>query len=129
MSHKVAHSRRPVFLAPFQIQMPVGACTSIAHRIAGILMAIGVPFAVYLLHMSLVDEKGFGRVKDILGSWPVRVVVPLMVWALAHHLLAGLRHLLTDIGVGSSLQTARRSAWIVNVTALLFAATAAGVLW
>jgi hypothetical protein len=30
------------------IRMPVGALTSITHRVTGVLMAIGVPFAIYL---------------------------------------------------------------------------------
>ncbi|WP_420872246.1 succinate dehydrogenase, cytochrome b556 subunit [Cupriavidus necator] len=36
-------------------------------------------------------------------------------WALAHHLFAGVRHLLSDIDIGSQLTAARRSAWIVNL--------------
>ncbi len=45
--------RRPVFLNLTQIQMPVGAVTSITHRITGILLAIGIPFGIYLLDLSL----------------------------------------------------------------------------
>lgn len=38
--------QRPVFfnLTQIQIQMPVGAVTSICHRTTGILMAGGIPF-------------------------------------------------------------------------------------
>jgi succinate dehydrogenase / fumarate reductase cytochrome b subunit len=48
---------------------------------------------------------------------------------LAHHLMAGVRHLLSDIDVGAHLPAARRSAWVVNVGALVVALIAAGVLW
>jgi succinate dehydrogenase / fumarate reductase cytochrome b subunit len=47
---------------------------------------------------------------------------------LAHHSLAGIRHLLSDVDVGSQLHAARRSAWIVNVGAVVVALLAAGVL-
>ncbi len=45
--------RRPVFLDLMQIQMPVGAVTSIGHRISGVVLAASVPIAVYLLGQSL----------------------------------------------------------------------------
>ena len=41
-------SRRPVFLNLMQIQMPVGALTSIGHRISGVVPAASVPVAVHL---------------------------------------------------------------------------------
>jgi len=74
--------------------MPVGASTSITHRVTGILLA--------------------------------RVVAVLFVWVLAHHLLAGIRHLLSDIDIGSQLPFARRSTWIVNVGGAAVALFAAG---
>jgi len=45
---------------------------------------------------------------------------------LAHHLLAGIRHLLSDIDIGSQLPFARRSTWIVNVGGAAVALFAAG---
>jgi succinate dehydrogenase / fumarate reductase cytochrome b subunit len=45
---------------------------------------------------------------------------------LAHHLLAGIRHLLSDIDIGSQLPAARRSAWIVNFGGAAVALLAAG---
>ena len=52
----------------------------------------------------------------------------ILVWALAHHMLAGVRHLLTDFNVGSPLRLARRSAWLVNMGGVTVALFAAGVL-
>jgi succinate dehydrogenase / fumarate reductase cytochrome b subunit len=43
-------------------------------------------------------------------------------------MLAGVRHMLTDIDVGSSLGKARRSAWGVNLAALAIAVLAAGAI-
>ncbi len=120
--------RRPVFFNPMQIQMPVGAVASIGHRIAGILLALGIPLAVYLFDLSLRDTAGFEDLVELMSAWPLKVVVVGFVWALAHHLLAGVRHLLSDIDVGSRLQPARRSAWIVNVSGVAIALLAAGAL-
>ena len=43
----------------------------------------------------------------------------LLLWSVLHHLFAGIRFLLLDIQLGNSLNSARRSAWIVNFTGLI----------
>lgn len=122
------NTRRPVFFNLMQIQMPVGALTSILHRITGVLLAIGVPFGVYLLDLSLQGPQSWQSVVALFGHWYLKLAAIAFVWALAHHLLAGVRHLLSDIDIGSRLPAGRRSAWIVNVAAVVVALLAAGAL-
>ena len=57
-----------------------------------------------------------------------RGVAIVFVWVLAHHMLAGIRHLLSDFDIGSQLPAARRSAWAVNLGGLAVALLAAGAL-
>lgn len=109
--------------------MPVGALTSIGHRISGVVLAASVPAAVYLLGLSLRDEAGFAQVALLFGLAAFKVAVIIAVWALAHHMLGGVRHLLSDFDVGSPLRVARRSAWFVNLAGVAVALLAAGVLW
>jgi succinate dehydrogenase / fumarate reductase cytochrome b subunit len=108
--------------------MPVGAVTSIVHRVTGIVLAFGVPFCVYLLDLSLRGPQSFSQVVGLFDHWTFRMAVVVSVWALAHHLFAGIRHLLSDIDVGSQLPAARRSAWIVNLCGVAVALLAAGAL-
>lgn len=119
---------RPFFLNLLQIQMPVGAVTSIFHRMTGILLAVGVPLGMFLLWRSLQGEAGFAQVMALLKHSAFQVVLVVLVWALAHHVLAGVRHMLSDINIGSTLHSARRSAWTVNLAALAVALLALGVL-
>ena len=44
---------RPVFFNLTQIQMPVGAITSIVHRVTGVVLALGLSFFLYVLHLPL----------------------------------------------------------------------------
>ncbi len=120
--------RRPVFFNLLQIQMPVGAFTSIAHRITGLLLAFGIPFGIYALDVSLQGPQGYAQVIAMLGNWPGKGALIVLAWALAHHVLAGVRHLLSDIDIGSQLLAARRSAWVVNVGGMAVALLAAGLL-
>jgi succinate dehydrogenase cytochrome b subunit len=109
--------------------MPVGALTSILHRISGIVLALSVPAAVYLFGLSLRDELGFARALAMLSHPPLKAAAVAIVWALAHHLLDGVRHILTDFDIGSPLRVARRSAWFVNLAGLVVAMIAVGVIW
>jgi succinate dehydrogenase / fumarate reductase cytochrome b subunit len=108
--------------------MPVGALTSITHRVTGVLLALGVPLVIYVLDLSLQSADGYAQAIALLDKRFVRWGLILLIWSLAHHLLAGIRHLLSDIDVGSLLPAARRSAWIVNLTGVAVAVLAAGAL-
>jgi succinate dehydrogenase / fumarate reductase cytochrome b subunit len=118
--------RRPVFFNLLQIQLPVGALSSIAHRITGVILAVGIPFGVYVLDLSLRGPQTYARVTGMLDNWALRGAAIVFVWTLAHHLLAGVRHLLSDIDIGTQLPAARRSAWIVNLGGAALALAAAG---
>jgi succinate dehydrogenase / fumarate reductase cytochrome b subunit len=120
--------RRPVFFNLLQIQLPVGALTSIAHRVTGVLLALGIPFSIYLLDRSLQGPQSYAKVTGLLDNWAWRTGAIVFAWALAHHSLAGVRHLLSDIDIGSQLPAARRSAWLVNGGGVAVALATAGVL-
>ena len=83
--------------------MPVGALTSIVHRVTGILLALGIPFGVYLLDLSLQSPQSFARLAGLFHQWAFKAVVIMFIWALTHHLLAGTRHLLSDVDIGALL--------------------------
>jgi succinate dehydrogenase / fumarate reductase cytochrome b subunit len=121
--------RRPVFFNLMQIQMPVGAVTSITHRITGVILALGLPLDIYLLDLSLQGPQGYARVAALFGDTAFKLFELLFIWALAHHLLAGLRHLLSDIDIGSHRHTARTSAWIVNCSGIAIVLLSAGALF
>ena len=123
-----SEKRRPVFFNLMQIQMPVGALTSITHRVTGIFLAISVPFGIYLLDLSLQDPRSYAQVINLFDKWTFRVAAIAFVWVLTHHLLAGIRHLLSDLDIGSQLPAARRSAWVVNLGGIAIALLALGAL-
>jgi succinate dehydrogenase / fumarate reductase cytochrome b subunit len=120
--------RTPVFFNLMQIQMPVGALTSITHRVTGIFLALCVPFSVYLLDLSLQGPQSYELVISLFDKLAFRGAAIVFVWVLAHHVLAGFRHLLSDVDIGSQLPAARRSAWVVNLGGIAVALLAAGAL-
>lgn len=122
-------TRRPEFFNLTQIQMPVGSITSILHRLTGVLLALGLPLSLYLLQQSLQGPRGYEQVVSLFGHWWFKILALLLIWALTHHLLAGVRHLLSDIDVGSHLPAARTSAWLVNCGAVVIGLLSLGAVF
>lgn len=113
--------KRPVFLQPLRIELPVTATVSLAHRVSGVLLALALPLLVYWLAVSVRDAEGYAAVLSVVDRAPVKLLFVVLAWALAHHIAAGVRHMLFDVGVGMQLPAARKSAWAVHVFALLVA--------
>jgi len=120
---------RPRFLDLRHLSFPPGALASIAHRASGALLALATPPAAWAFLHSLASAKGFTEVAHWGRTLPVRLALALLLAALAYHLLAGIRHLLMDVGIGSSLRAGRASAWgVIAAGAAAFVAAAAGLL-
>lgn len=110
------HDVRPYFLNLLKIRLPITGLVSIAHRVAGMLLFLLLPFAIYLLDLSLTDPSGYEQVVHWLSGAPLRLVAVLALGLFVHHLAAGLRVLLLDMEVGVQLPVARRSALLVLVS-------------
>lgn len=109
--------RRPTFLNLARLRFPVGAVASIGHRISGLVLVGALPFALLALERSLAGEDAFASLLEGLRSPAGRVALVAVAWASAHHLFAGIRHLLMDVGIGSTLAAARASAFAALIGA------------
>ena len=122
-------NKRPVFLNLLRIRQPVTAVLSILHRITGVLMALLIPGLIYLLDLSLTNEAGYQQVINLLNGNITKLVAVILCWALAHHLLAGIRFLLLDFDVAISRSSARITAWMTHAGAAIIALLVIGVLF
>ena len=95
-----SNKKPTVYLNLFHFRFPATAIASMAHRISGVLLFLAIPFFLYLLELSLSSSMGFARACAWLDSLPVYLLLLVLLWALAHHLLAGLRFLLMDADIG-----------------------------
>jgi len=119
---------RPVFLNLLRIRQPVTAVVSILHRISGVFLVLLLPYLIYLLQLSLTSQEGFSHVATLLTQPLSKAVGILICWIFAHHFLAGIRFLLLDFDAGISRDSARKTAWVVHVGAVLLTLLAAGLL-
>jgi succinate dehydrogenase / fumarate reductase, cytochrome b subunit len=120
--------KRPVFLDITRIRMPVAALVSILHRASGVLLFLAIPAAIYLLDRSLRSAQDFSAVESLLNSVTGKLCVLGLLWALLHHLFAGIRFLLLDVRVGLTRDAARIGAWLVCGAEALALLLIAGLL-
>jgi succinate dehydrogenase / fumarate reductase cytochrome b subunit len=113
----ITNNKRPVFINLLQIKLPVAGVMSIAHRIAGVLMFISIPFWLYLLELSLQSNESFNHAARIIQSNWLMPAYLLLLWSLFHHLLAGIRYLLLDIDIGIEKPLFRHTALAVMIAA------------
>lgn len=101
---------RPVYLNLLRIHLPVMGWVSILHRLSGALLVVAFPLGVGWLARSLESAAAYDAAIEGVRHPLARVLLLGLVWALAHHFLAGLRHLALDVRLGSDLRQARASA-------------------
>jgi succinate dehydrogenase / fumarate reductase cytochrome b subunit len=115
--------KRPVNLDLTTIRQPIAAIASILHRITGVVLFFGIPYILWLLQGALGSADAFGeRIMFQQSMWG-----KLMLWAtgsaLAYHIIAGIRHLFMDIGVGESKEagsTGAKAVLLLGVLVVVF---------
>lgn len=121
--------KRPVNLDISTIQLPLAAITSITHRITGVILFGGIAVLLWLFDLSLSSEAGFARVQDMLSATWVKTIVFALMAALTYHLVAGVKHLLMDLGIGESKSGGPLGARLVIVISLALIVLQGVVLW
>ena len=120
---------RPVNLNLFAMSWPLAAITSITHRITGVVLFVGVGFALYALDIALSSPAGFAEAQA-MAETPFGTLVRWgLLLALIYHIVAGIKHLLLDFHMGDSLQAAQNGAVIVIVATLFITAGVGALLW
>jgi succinate dehydrogenase / fumarate reductase cytochrome b subunit len=119
----MAQRERP--LSPFmQYRWQYTNTLSILHRITGVLLSIGFFVLVYWLAAAAGGAEKYARAIDCLGSPLAQAALFAVLASFCYHLLNGVRHLFFDAGVGFERGTARRSARVVSVAAVILAIVA-----
>ncbi|MGB8314398.1 MAG: succinate dehydrogenase, cytochrome b556 subunit [Aestuariivirga sp.] len=77
---------------------------SIMHRITGVALYFGIILLVWWLTAASISDSYFDFVQGFFGHWFGRLLLFGFSWALIHHALGGLRHLLWDTGRGFDLR-------------------------
>lgn len=120
---------RPVNIDLTTFKYPLPAITSILHRISGVVIFAGIALLLYLLQLSLESAAGFAEVAALLDSMLIKFLSWSMLAALLFHLIAGIKHLLMDMGIGESLAGGVLAAKLTLVFSIIAMIAAGFWLW
>lgn len=121
--------KRPVYLNLTKIRMPLAAIVSILHRISGLALFLAIPYLLYLWLISLNSAEDYDALQAAMHGGVTRVLVYGVLLALVYHWVAGIRHLLMDMGIGEEKVSGRRGALLVFVTVVIIALLMGVWLW
>lgn len=83
---------------------------------------------LWALSFSL-TYSGFDTLQQWLGNIYIKLIFWILCVSFCFHLVAGIRHLLSDIHLGDSLQMGRMTAILVLVISTVLAVLAGIWLW
>lgn len=92
---------------------------SIVHRATGIALYVGTLLMAWWLIATASGPGAYASIQAFTGSWIGRIVVFGYTWALIHHMLGGVRHLIWDLGYGfgaSEREWLTRAALVGSIT-------------
>src|SRR5271166_2027038 len=108
-----AGKRRPRPLSPHLgiYKLTMTMAMSIAHRISGAALYVGVLLLAWFLIAASADAATFAAFSDFIQSFIGRLVLFGFTWALFHHLIGGIRHIAWDSGYGLDAPLRDQMAW------------------
>lgn len=107
----------------WQVQM----VTSILHRATGIALAVGMLGLVWGLLALAGGYERWGAFAACAASPFGKIVLFGFSWALAFHLINGIRHLVQDAGHGYTVPEFVRSSWLSVIGSVVLVALAWGI--
>ena len=84
---------------------------SIVHRITGGALYFGTLLVVWWLIAAASSPNAYAGIGSFMSSFVGRLLLFGYTWALMHHMLGGMRHLVWDTGNGLEKHTSTRLAW------------------
>jgi len=88
---------------------------SILHRITGAALYFGtLLLAAWLIGVAM-GEKQYAQVNAVFSHPVGQIVLFGYTWALFHHMLGGIRHLIWDTGRGFQIWQVNLLAWLTLV--------------
>jgi len=122
----VSAAGRP--LSPhLQVYRPlINMMMSIVHRITGAVLYGGTLLLALWLAAAAFSPEVFALASGLLASWLGKLVLIGFTWAVLHHLIGGIRHLIWDLGWGFDLKIVDLMSWGSLVLSLALTALVCG---
>ncbi|MFT4573934.1 MAG: succinate dehydrogenase / fumarate reductase cytochrome b subunit [Crocinitomicaceae bacterium] len=123
------NQQRPINLDLTKFSFPLPALTSITHRVAGVILFVGIIFLVSALSSSLESAEGFAATKESMTTGFGSFITWGLLSALAFHFVAGIKHLIMDLGVGETKEGGFKAAVLTVIVSSILVILAGVWVW
>lgn len=96
---------------------------------SGVFLVAGVALLLWLLDASLASEDGFRTVQDVMGSFLFKLIAWVVLSGLIYHSVAGVKHLIMDLGFGETLEGGVLGAKIVFALSVVLIILVGALIW
>jgi succinate dehydrogenase / fumarate reductase cytochrome b subunit len=120
---------RPVNLDIGTMKLPITAYASILHRISGVVLFIVIGLMIYALDLSLSSEAEFDSLASMLSSPVAKLILWAVLAGLIYHSVAGVKHLVMDMGYGETFEGGVLGSRITFVLSAILIALAGVWVW
>lgn len=125
----VVNKKRPVNLDIGTISLPITAYVSLLHRASGVFLVAGVAVLLWMLDDSLASEEGFASVKAIANTFICKLIVWAVAAGLIYHTVAGVKHLIMDLGYGETMEGGIKGAKAVFAVSIVLILLVGAWIW
>jgi succinate dehydrogenase / fumarate reductase cytochrome b subunit len=99
-------------------RMTITMLMSIVHRITGSALYVGTLLLAAWLVSAAMGERAYTTVNALFGHPIGKLILFGYTWAVFHHMLGGVRHLIWDTGRGLSPRSADVLGWLTILGSL-----------
>ena len=125
MAETNAPVERPLSPHLFIYKPMLTTTMSIAHRITGFGLYFGTLLLAWWLIAAASGPNAYAGIGSFMSSFVGRIILFGYTWALIHHMLGGIRHLIWDTGHG--FEPAERE--MLTLATLIGSVTLTLILW
>jgi succinate dehydrogenase / fumarate reductase, cytochrome b subunit len=125
MAESEADAERPLSPHILIYRWPLPMAMSIAHRMTGGALYLGTLLVAWWLLAAAAGPNAYATVASFMGSFLGRLILFGYTWALMHHMLGGIRHLIWDLGYGFAV---KEREWL-SLASIIGSASLTLILW
>jgi succinate dehydrogenase / fumarate reductase cytochrome b subunit len=111
------------------MKLPITAYASILHRISGVFLFIVIGLMIYALDLSLSSQTEFDSLASTLSSPVAKLILWAVLAGLIYHSVAGVKHLVMDMGYGETFEGGVLGSRITFVVSAILIALAGVWVW
>lgn len=111
------------------MRLPITAWASITHRASGVFLFAGMAVLLWALDASLASPESFVELQQSLSHPLLKLVLWAVVSGLIYHSLAGIKHLVMDMGIGETMAGGIRGVRIVVSLSIVLIILAGIWIW